>query len=191
MEVHNLAAFQNAFRCSTEHLDANELFVRHFTMWVGETPVAVVSPDLGGAKRAELFRERLEEALGRAVTKGLMDKRRSMGRVTGDLFAGDVEGRSVIVIDDLISTGTTMARVAAACRARGAKRISVAATHGLFTGGAAALWNESAIDEFVITDTVPPGPVATGQERLVVLGTAELLASAIVRLHWAARSHSC
>jgi ribose-phosphate pyrophosphokinase len=151
----------------------------------------VVSPDLGGAKRAELFRERLEETLGRAVTKGFMDKQRSMGRVTGDLFAGDVEGRSVIVIDDLISTGTTMARVAAACRARGAMRISVAATHGLFTGGAAALWNESAIDEFVITDTVPPGPVATGQERLVVLGTAELLASAIVRLHWAARSHSC
>jgi ribose-phosphate pyrophosphokinase len=191
IEVHNLAAFQNAFRCSTEHLDANELFVRHYASWVGDTPVAVVSPDLGGAKRAELFRERLEEALGRAVTKGFMDKQRSMGRVSGDLFAGDVEGRSVIVIDDLISTGTTMARVATACRTRGAKRISVAATHGLFTGGAAALWNESAIDQVVITDTVPLGPLAAGPERLVVLGTAELLASAIARLHSAARSHPC
>lgn len=61
----------------------------------------------------------------------------------------------------------------------------------LLTGGAAALWNESAIDQVVITDTVPLGPLAAGPERLVVLGTAELLASAIARLHSAARSHPC
>ena len=59
------------------------------------------------------------------------------------------------MIDDLISTGTTMARVAAACRERGAARVSVAAAHGLFTGGAEAMWREPAIDEVVVTDTVP------------------------------------
>jgi ribose-phosphate pyrophosphokinase len=185
MEAHNLAAFQNAFRCDTEHLDANALFIRHFAPRIGTAPVAVVSPDLGGGKRAELLREELEQVLGRPVARGFMDKQRSMGKVTGDLFAGDVDGRFVIVVDDLISTGTTMARVAAACRARGATRIWLAATHGLFAGGASVLWREPAIDEVVVTDTVSSIPLddAEVRNRLVVLETAELFAKAIARCH--------
>lgn len=181
MEIHNLAAFENAFRLPTVHLDANSAFIRHFVAEIGDAPVAVVSPDLGGAKRAEIFRERLETMLGRPVAKGFMDKQRSGGVVTGDLFAGDVDGRMVIVVDDLISTGTTMARVAAVCRAKGATRVSVAATHGLFTGGADALWGEAAIDAVVITDTVPLPALdaAAVANRLVVLETAEVCADAI------------
>ncbi|HEY9056850.1 MAG TPA: ribose-phosphate pyrophosphokinase [Aurantimonas sp.] len=181
MEIHNLAAFQNAFRHPTVHLDANSAFVGHFAAEVGDAPVAVVSPDLGGAKRAEIFRERLETTLGRPVAKGFMDKQRSGGVVTGELFAGDVDGRMVIVVDDLISTGTTMARVAAVCRAKGATRVSVAATHGLFTGGADALWGEAAIDDVVITDTVKLPALDAGAvaNRLVVLETADIFADAI------------
>jgi len=77
IEAHNLAALQNAFRCDTDHLDANMLFATHFQKVVSEEEVAVVSPDMGGVKRAELFRERLEAMLGRAVAKGFMDKQRS------------------------------------------------------------------------------------------------------------------
>jgi ribose-phosphate pyrophosphokinase len=64
-----------------------------------------------------------------------MDKQRSLGHVSGEIFAGEVTGRVAIVIDDLISTGTTTARVAAACHDHGAKRVDLAATHGLFVGG--------------------------------------------------------
>jgi ribose-phosphate pyrophosphokinase len=107
-----------------------------------------------------------------------------MGEVTGEIFAGDVAGRSVVILDDLISSGGTMARTAAACRANGAARVFLAATHGLFSRGAEALRDADG-DEIVVTDSVPPpaDAVANLGARLVVLGVAPLLAGAIERLH--------
>ncbi len=133
VDVHNIAAFQNAFRCETVHLDAQALFARHVLANIGDRPVAVVSPDLGGEKRAELFRLRLERMLKRPVAKAFMDKYRSEGHVVGDIFAGDVKDRTAIIIDDLIAGGGTVARTAAACRANGAAHVWVAATHGVFS----------------------------------------------------------
>jgi ribose-phosphate pyrophosphokinase len=185
LEAHNLAAFQNAFRCDTDHLDANLLFADHFAAIVGDDRVAVASPDVGGVKRAERFREQLDATLGRQVEKAFMDKQRSMGKVTGDIFAGDVSGRTVIVLDDLISTGTTMARMAAACRERGAASVHLAATHGLFSGGAPAIFDEPSIASVVVTDSISPLRLDRERvgSRLVVLSIARLLAQAISRSH--------
>jgi ribose-phosphate pyrophosphokinase len=118
MEAHNPAALENAFRCPSVRLSADELFARHFAQQLRTGPVAVVSPDIGGSKRAEAFRGLLETELGRPVAKGIMDKQRSGGVVSGELFAGDVEGHPVIIVEDLISTGTTMAKAAQACKAQ-------------------------------------------------------------------------
>ncbi len=185
MEVHNPAAFQNAFRCGTDHLDANLVIADHFAAEVGEAPVAVVSPDPGGIKRADLFRLTLETRLGRPVSAGIMEKHRSSGEVSGALFAGDVEGREAIVIDDMISTGGTMARTALACRARGARRVHVAATHGLFAKGAGDILGAGEIDRIVITDTVtPPAEEAEKlDKRLTVLGVAGVFAEAVRACH--------
>lgn len=185
MEAHNPAAFQNAFRCDTEHLDALALFANHFRHAVGDEPVAVVSPDVGGVKRAEAFRERLAELLGRPVAKAFLDKQRSSGRVTGDIFAGDVAGRVAIVMDDLISTGTSMARAAVACREHGARQVHLAATHGLFVDGSPALWREPAVQSVVITDTVASARLepSVAANRVHVLGTARLFGEAIRRCH--------
>jgi ribose-phosphate pyrophosphokinase len=184
MDAHNISAYQNAFRCDTDHLDARGLFASHFAGLVGDHPVAVVSPDLGGEKRAELFRERLERKLGRPVDKAFMDKRRSQGVVTGDIFAGEVEGRIAIVLDDLISGGGTMARVAQACKTRGATHVWCAATHGVFSPGAAKTLGSAPIDRIVVTDTVPlPAFMAALQDRLCVVGAAALFAQAIERCH--------
>ena len=181
MEVHNLAAFQNAFRCNTTHLDAYPVFGRHIAAMAGNTPLAVVSPDIGGAKRAERFRQTLEDLVGRRVSKGLADKQRSMGQVSGDLFAGDVSGCTVVILDDLISTGTTMARVAQQCREHGARRVIVAATHGV--GGAAALSNLSqpAIDGVLLANTIPQTPefVAALADRLTILDVSTIFARAL------------
>ncbi|HTO80274.1 MAG TPA: ribose-phosphate pyrophosphokinase [Methylocystis sp.] len=186
IDAHNLAAYQNAFRCDSEHLDAQALFARHFARLIGKEEVAVVSPDLGGEKRAELFRERLERTLARPVGKAFMDKRRSEGRVTGDIFAGDVKGRIAIVLDDLISGGGTMARVAAACRREGAQAVWCAATHGVFSAGAASVLERAPIDRIVVTDSVPP-PAAMNsgllQKRLTIVSVASLLAQAIRCCH--------
>lgn len=181
LEVHNLAAFQNAFRCNTTHLDAYSAFGRHVAATAGNTALAVVSPDIGGAKRAELFRQTLEDLLGQPVSKGLADKQRSIGWVSGDLFAGDVSGCTAVILDDLISTGTTMARVARHCREHGARRVIVAATHGV--GGATALSNmtQPAIDGVLLANTIPQTPefVAALADRLTILDVSTIFARAL------------
>src|SRR3972149_1044811 len=103
LEVHNPVAFENAFRCRTVTLTGTPLFV-DYVRALKDDKFSVVSPDTGGAKRAELFREGLEAALGRPVGKAFADKHRSAGVVSGDLFIGDVAGATALIIDDLIRT---------------------------------------------------------------------------------------
>ena len=184
VDVHNPAAFENAFRTRTEHVEALPLFVDHVGRVIGDRPVVVLTPDLGGGKRAEQLRQALEQSLGRAVTLGFMEKHRSGGVVSGDLFAGEVEGRVVVILDDLISTGSTLARAARSCRERGAKEVITAATHGLFVDGARALFEESAVDRVLATNTVPPFRVPEPlRAKLTTLDVAPLLAETIRRLN--------
>ena len=185
LDVHNLAAFQNAFRCRTENLEANALFVAHFAPLLHDTQVAVVSPDAGGIKRAEQFRNRLADALGRPVGAAFAEKYRSAGVVSGDALVGDVGGKVAIIVDDLISAGTTIARAAQACRERGATRILAAASHGLFAGAANEVLAESVVEQIVVTDSVPPLRVSAPglKAKLVHVSTASLFAEAIRRIH--------
>src|SRR5499427_4993210 len=155
LDVHNPAAFENAFRCPAVALTAAPLFV-DYAKALGRESLCVVSPDPGGVKRAELFREALEAALGAPVRKGFADKHRSGGVVTGDLFVGDVAGATALIIDDLISTGGTLLRAARAARKAGATRVIALVAHGLFMPGAAEAVADPAIDRLVVTDTVPP-----------------------------------
>lgn len=184
LDVHNLAAYENAFRIRAEHLEAKNLFADWFVERVGNHGVAVVSPDIGGVKRAEAFREAMERRLGRAVGRAFMEKSRSEGVVSGDTLVGEVSGRTAIIIDDLISSGTTLTRAAAACRARGARRILAAASHGLFTEKAGELLKNPALEQLVVTDTVPPFRLdAAARARLQLVTVAPLFAEAIRRLH--------
>ena len=185
LDVHNLAAYQNAFRCQSEHLEAAGLFAEHAARaWAGEELI-VVSPDVGGVKRAERFREILSRALGREIPGGFMEKHRSEGVVSGDGLVGEVENRSAIIVDDLISAGTTMGRAAKACRARGAAKVHAVATHGLFMAGADQVFADPAIDSLVVTDSVPPFRLTdpSAKRKLTVLETAPLCAEAIKRIH--------
>jgi ribose-phosphate pyrophosphokinase len=184
--AHDLAAFQNAFRCATEHVDVDALFAHALKSRLAGRRVSVVSPDPGGEKRAELFRQALERTLAAPVGKALVDKMRSLGKVTGELFVGDVAGRTAIVLDDMISTGGTMARAAAACRARGASEVIAVATHGLFVGGGEVVLSSEAIDEIWVTDSLPPPQAlaqATARGRARITSIDALLAAAIERCH--------
>lgn len=184
IDVHNLAAFQNAFRCRTDHLEATGLFVEHFLPLIGNGAV-VVSPDAGGVKRADRFRKALTRAAGKDIGAAFMEKYRSRGVVSGETFVGDVEGRAAIVIDDLISTGTTMVRAARACRERGATAVHAVATHGIFVGDAATVVADPAFDSIVVTNTIPPFrlPADLVEKRLTVLDATPLFAEAIRRIH--------
>jgi ribose-phosphate pyrophosphokinase len=185
LDVHNLAAFQNAFRCRTDHLEARQLFVEHFAASLAGEAVVVLSPDVGGMKRADAFRDVLSRKLGQAIAAGFMEKRRAKGVVSGEKLFAEVRGRTVIIIDDLISTGTTIARAAAACRAAGAGRIQVAATHGAFVAEANTALSDPAIEKVVVTDSLPPAALGPGlrRDKVVVLDAASLFAEAIKRIH--------
>jgi ribose-phosphate pyrophosphokinase len=185
LDVHNQAAFDNAFRCETVHLDAAASFVRHFSAMSANREYAVASPDIGGVKRAQQFQDLMQTAVGRPVNFAIMDKRRSHGAVSGGLFAGDVAGRCVIVLDDLISSGTTVLRAVQACRQAGALRVDVAATHASFAPEAHRLFDSAdKPDSLVVTDSVALGDGFSPylKNSLIVLGAAPIFAEAIRRL---------
>lgn len=183
LEVHNPAAFENAFRCRTVALNAAPIFVEHVKpLALGD--LCVVSPDTGGAKRAELFRKALSEALQRPVSSAFAEKHRSGGVITGDLFVGDVEGRTALIIDDLISSGSTLARAAEAARRAGAQRVLALVAHGLFKEGSEKAVMNTALDGLIVTDSVPvrvhEGPML---DKIAILSCAPLLGETIRRLH--------
>ncbi len=182
LDVHNPAAFENAFRCPTVALTAAPLFVEYVKS-LGDEKLCVVSPDPGGTKRADVFHEALQAELGRPVGKGLADKRRSGGVVSGDLFVGEVEGATALVIDDLISTGGTLLRAARAARHAGASRVVALVTHGLFMPGAESVLLERAIDRLVVTDSASTSLGEAARAKTDVLTVAPLLAECIRRLH--------
>ena len=185
LEVHNEAAFENAFRCRAVALTAAPLLIDAIKTAVGDEPLCVISPDLGGGKRADLLREALEMVMGRPVGKAFAEKHRSAGVVSGDLFVGDVSDATCIIVDDLISTGGTLVRAARAARAHGARRVLACVAHGLFMPGAETALADPAIDRIIATDVVPPFRLPAGpvRDKLDIVPAAPLLAEAIRRLH--------
>lgn len=185
LDVHNLAAYQNAFRIPAEHLEAKGLFVAYLAPLLGDGEVVAVSPDAGGVKRAEAFRQALSRKLERPIGAAFMEKHRSAGVISGEAVVGEVAGKTAIIIDDLISSGATLARAAGACKALGASRVFAAATHGVFVGEAGKVLAGPALDLVIVTDSIPPFrlPQQLLQNKVKVLETAPLFAEAIRRLH--------
>jgi ribose-phosphate pyrophosphokinase len=188
LEVHNVAAFQNAFRCTTVHLDAHAAFDLVLG-GLADGPLAVASPDPGGVKRALLWREALQARLAGPVGFAMVDKRRSAGLVTSsNLVAGDVAEATVLLIDDLIASGETLHRAAAALRDKGARRVLAFAAHGLFTGSADEKLADSLFDGVVVTDSMPPWRLraeGAGRARVHVASAVPLFADAVRDAHMA------
>ncbi len=186
IDVHNLQAFQNAFRCQTEHLEAQNLFVDYFQRVIqSHEKIVVMSPDIGGVKRAEQFRDRLAKGLSANVDFAFMEKTRSKGIVSGEAVVGDVAGKVAIILDDLISSGTTMARAAAACVRLGATGVYAVATHGAFLPKVNEAFKEKALIKVVVTNTILTVALddALANEKLAVLDVAPLFGETIRRLN--------
>lgn len=186
MDVHNLQAFQNAFRCRTEHLEGKCLFADHISARLKTDNLAVIAPDTGGIKRAMPFAKEMEKHTKQSIPVRFMEKTRSQDVVAGaEKIYGDIQGRTAIIYDDMIASGTTMQRAARACRKQGAISVYAAATHGLFTGEANRIFADSVFDGIIITDTIPPDRLTdkTARAKLAVINSAPFIAAAIYQLH--------
>jgi ribose-phosphate pyrophosphokinase len=158
------------------------VLVEHFLPLVtAEKKIVVVSPDIGGVQRARAFASLLGESAKCPVDSAFIEKHRSEGIVSGDLFAGDVRDASVIVIDDMICGGTTMERAAKACKERGAASVHVAATHGIFGPDAERHLGIAEISSIAVTDTIPDAGARCPSisRKLQVLETADLIGSIV------------
>jgi ribose-phosphate pyrophosphokinase len=173
MDLH-ADAIQGFFDIPFDHLTAIQIIsehIRHRHL----KDIVVVSPDVGGTRRARAVAKILDAPFA------IVDKRRPRDDVTEILnVIGEVEGMNAVVIDDLISTGSTLVGVANALVANGARTVDVLATHGVFSDGAVQRLAEAPIDQIVVTDSIP---ISETHEKLHVLSVAPLLAEGIRRVH--------
>jgi ribose-phosphate pyrophosphokinase len=183
VDVHNLSAFQNGFRCHTVNLDTFRLFADEVTSQAGDAPVCIMSPDFGGVKRAELLRQAVEVARSKPAGFAVMEKHRSEGVLRGDLFAGEVAGHDVWLVDDMIESGETMLRAAQACRVRGARSVHLLATHAFCEAKEAKRLLDAAITSVTLTDTAGAITLADPDPRIRMLSIAPLVGKCLARMH--------
>ncbi len=183
VDVHNPAAFQNGFRCRTIHLDTCRLFSNEVAARAGDAPVTIMSPDCGGVKRAELLRQSVELVRNRPAGFALMEKHRSAGVVSGHLFAGEVKDQDVWIVDDMIESGETMLRAAAACRDRQARAVHLLATHALCEAEAADRICAGTFDSLTITDSAAAITPSVPDPRLRSLSVAPMIGQSLARMH--------
>jgi ribose-phosphate pyrophosphokinase len=169
------AQLQGFFDIPMDHLYAAPVLVEYFRQ-LNIKDLTIVSPDVGGIKMARAYAKRLNADLA------IVDKRRSGPTETEVMHViGEVEGRNVILVDDMISTATSITEAAKHCRKKGAKDIYICGTHAVLAGKAVEKLAKAPVKEVVVTDTIP----TAGKEfsNLKVLSVANLLGEAIRRIH--------
>lgn len=139
----------------------------------------VVSPDVGGVVRARALAKRLDDA-----DLAIIDKRRPKANVSQVMhIIGDVEGRSCVLIDDLVDTAGTLCKAAAALKDHGARKVKAYITHPVLSGPAVDNISNSALDELVVTDTIPLTAAARACSKIRQLSIAEMLAETMRRIN--------
>jgi len=137
----------------------------------------VVSPDVGGVVRARAIAKRLDSDLA------IIDKRRPKANVAEVMnIIGDVEGRTCVIMDDIVDTANTLCKAASALKENGARKVIAYCTHPVLSGGAVQRIAESELDQIVVTDTIPLSEEARACKRIRVLSCAQLLAETMTRI---------
>ncbi|KQV26370.1 MULTISPECIES: ribose-phosphate diphosphokinase [unclassified Microcella] len=169
------AQIQGFFDGPVDHLFAMPVLLEHFRAKLDPSTLAVVSPDMGRVRVADIWSDKLGAPLA------IIHKRRDPlvpNQVSVHEIVGEVEGKVCLLVDDMIDTGRTIVKAAEALKKAGAIGVVVAATHAIFSDPAFDILQAEAIDQVVVTDTLPI-PEDKRWDRLTVLPIAPLLARAI------------
>lgn len=172
------AQIQGFFDIPVDNLSAEPVLTA-FLQSIEGGPITLVSPDIGNAKRARAYADRLGGELA------VIDKRRISGsEAVSYNIIGDVKGKTVLMVDDIIATAGTVMQATKIVRERGAARVIVTASHGVLCGPAIERLASADIDHLAITDTIPLTDEARRRlPRMSVLTVSELLGEAIRRIH--------
>lgn len=165
---------QGFFDIPVDHLDGNYIFVPYLKS-IGLDNIMFASPDVGGIKRARSFAKFFDAELA------VCDKyRKEANKVESMRLIGEVEGKDVVLVDDLVDTAGTICKAAALLKEKGAKSVRAVCTHPVLSGNAYETIDNSVLEEIVVTDTIPLKQKST---KIKVLSVSDLFAKAIRKIH--------
>lgn len=178
MDLH-ASQIQGFFDVPVDHMKGAPILIPYFEQKIASyhDNVVVMSPDLGSVSRNRAFAERLN------VPLAIVDKRRPKPNESEIMnIIGEVQGKNVLIVDDMIDTAGTLCHAAEAVKARGAKTVTACATHAVLSGPAIERIRKSALDEVVLLDTIPL-PECKKIAKIKVLSAASVLAEAVARIY--------
>jgi ribose-phosphate pyrophosphokinase len=176
MDLH-AAQIQGFFDVPVDHLFAAPVIMDYVSR-LKLPRLTVVSPDAGGVERARAYAKRLEAALA------IVDKRRETPNVAEiHHVIGDVEGRTALIVDDIVDTAGTLAKVAEAIKEAGAAQVLASSSHAVLSGNSMEKIERSPLSKLIVTDSIPVSKEKRRSEKIVVLSVAELLGKAIKNIH--------
>jgi ribose-phosphate pyrophosphokinase len=168
---------QGFFKCPVDNIYASPVLNDDIQHCRYDNPM-VVSPDIGGVVRARAIAKQLNDA-----DLAIIDKRRPQANEAQVMnIIGDVDGRTCLLVDDMVDTAGTLCKAAAALKAKGAERVVAYCTHAVLSGNAIDIITNSSLDELVVTDTIPLNGAAEQCSRIRQLTIADLLAECIRRV---------
>ena len=177
MDLHS-GQIQGFFDIPVDNLYATPVLLQHLKRQLNHNEVTIVSPDAGGVERARAIATRLDASLA------IIDKRRVGPNVVAEMnIIGEVKDQIAILLDDMIDTAGTLALAADALRREGAKKILGCCTHAVLSGPAIQRIEESALEELIVTNTIPLAAEAQRSRKIKVLSVAHLIGEAIQRTH--------
>jgi ribose-phosphate pyrophosphokinase len=177
MDLH-AGQIQGFFNIPVDHLFSAPVMLEYLKSKFSGEDIVIVSPDAGGVERARAMAKRLNASLA------IIDKRRVAPNVAEVMnIIGAVEGKTAIMLDDIVDTAGTMVQAADALSAKGAKSVYACATHPVLSGPAIERIEKSQIQELVVANTIPLGDKAACN-KIKVLSVANLLGEAIKRIHF-------
>ncbi|MGW8272469.1 MAG: ribose-phosphate pyrophosphokinase [Thermodesulfovibrionales bacterium] len=169
---------QGFFDIPVDHLYAMPVLIKYIKERYRDGELVIVSPDAGGVERARAFAKRLGCSLA------IIDKRRERANECQIMnVIGDVQGKNILILDDMIDTAGTTVQAAEVLKQQGARDIGVACTHAVLSGPAIERINNSALREVIVTDTIPLEGKKVNCPKLTILSISSLLGEAIKRIH--------
>jgi ribose-phosphate pyrophosphokinase len=176
MDLH-AAQIQGFFDIPVDHLFAAAVIIEHVQQ-LKLADLVVVSPDAGGVERARAYAKRLDASLA------IVDKRRDQPNVAEvHHVIGDVEGRTALIVDDIVDTAGTLTKVAEAIKAAGAREVLASCSHAVLSGHAIERLLKSPLSKLIVTDSIPLSAEKLASGRIVVLTIGDLLGRAIKNIH--------